>query len=295
MGGRALPADRTAALLKGAGAGVLFGTAAIFIRLLSDMDSLSIALGRVVIASSAIAIMLLVAKPRVQVNALRELGRFVIALGILIGMHILLFVSAVKDTSILNATVLVNTTPIFAMIFSCAILRTRPSTASVLGASMAFAGMLALTYTETTLGLVGNLRGDIEATAAAVLEGLYLNIGKGVRRRIPALVAMLPIYITATALVMGATSVSGRGLVVPIESGVLLPLIGLGLLPTAIGHTLYFSSLSDLKSFQTATLAMIEPIIASLLGLILFSEMPSVMFVFGAAMILLGIFLVISK
>jgi len=290
-----LPADRTTALIKGAWAGVLFGTAAIFIRLLSNMDSLSIALGRVVIASSAIAIMLLVAKPRVQANALRELGRFVIALGMLIGMHILLFVSAVKDTSILNATVLVNTTPIFAMIFSCAILRTRPSTTSVLGASMAFTGMLALTFTETSLGLVGNLRGDIEATAAAVLEGLYLNIGKGVRRRIPALVAMLPIYITATALVIGATSMSGRGIVIPIESSVLLPLLGLGLLPTAIGHTLYFSSLSDLKSFQTATLAMIEPIMASLLGLFIFGEVPSVMFVFGAAMILLGIFLVISK
>jgi len=290
-----LPTYRTSALLKGAMAGVLFGTAAIFIRLLSNMDSLSIALGRLVIASSAIAVMLLVAKPRVQAKTLRELSHFIVTLGILIGMHFLLFASAVKDTSILNATVLVNTTPIFAMIFSCVILRTRPSVVSVLGASMAFTGMLALSFSETSLGLVGNLRGDIEATAAAVLEGLYLNIGKGVRSRIPALVAMLPIYITAAALVIGATSVAGRSFAIPIESSVLFSLMGLGLLPTALGHTLYFSSLSDLKSFQTATLAMIEPIMASLLGLLVFGEMPSVQYVFGAAMILLGIFLVISK
>jgi len=290
-----LPTYRTSALLKGAAAGILFGTAAIFIRLLSSMDSLSIALGRLAIASSALAIMLLIARPRVQANALRGLSRFVVALGILIGMHFLLFVSAVKDTSILNATVLVNTTPVFAMVFSCLILRTRPSTVSILGASMAFTGMLALSFTETSLGLVGNLRGDIEATAAAVLEGLYLNIGKGVRRRVPTIVAMLPIYITAAALVIGATGVSGRSFVVPIESSVLLSLIGLGLLPTALGHTLYFSSLSDLKSFQTATLAMIEPIMANLLGLLVFGEVPGVQFVFGAAMILLGIFMVVSE
>jgi len=290
-----LPTYRASALIKGAMAGVLFGTAAIFIRLLSNMDSLSIALGRTVIASTAIAVMLLIAKPRVQAKTLRDLIRLVVVLGILIGMHFLLFASAVKDTSILNATVLVNTTPIFAMIFSCVILRTRPSAISVLGASMAFTGMLALSFAETSLGLVGNLRGDIEAMAAAVLEGLYLNIGKGVRRKIPALVAMLPIYITAAVLVMGATSAAGRSFAITIEPMVLLSLIGLGLLPTALGHTLYFSSLSDLKSFQTAALAMIEPIMASLLGLLIFGEMPGVGFVFGAAMILLGIFLVISK
>jgi len=290
-----MPTYRTSALLKGALAGVLFGTAAIFVRLLSNMDSLNIALGRLVIASLTVAIMLLVAKPRVQARTLRELSRLIVALGILIGMHFLLFASAVKDTSILNATVLVNTTPIFAMIFSCVILRTRPSVVSVFGALMAFTGMLALSFTETSLGLVGNLRGDIEATAAAVLEGLYLNIGKGVRSKIPALMAMLPIYITATTLLIGATGITGRSFVIPIESSVLLSLVGLALLPTAFGHTLYFSSLSDLKSFQTATLAMIEPIVASLLGLLIFGEMPSIQFVFGAAMILLGIFLVISK
>lgn len=286
---------RTSALLKGASAGVLFGTAAIFIRLLYGVDSFVIVLGRLLIASFALAFILLVMRPRVQLRELRQLSHLVVVLGILIGLHFLLFVSAVKDTTILDATVLINTTPIFAMIFSAVLYRIRPSITSTLGIFVAFMGMLALTLTETSLGLVGNLRGDIEATIASVVEGLYLNIGKGVRSRIPAPAAMLPIYLAATVLVIGAASAFGHSVSVPLESSILLPLIGLGLLPTAFGHTLYFSSLSDLKSFQTATLAFLEPIVATVLGLILFGETPNIKFLFGAAIILLGTSLVIKE
>jgi hypothetical protein len=50
-----LPSYRNPALLKGLSAGILFGTAAIFIRLLYDVDSIVIVLGRLLIASLAIA------------------------------------------------------------------------------------------------------------------------------------------------------------------------------------------------------------------------------------------------
>jgi drug/metabolite transporter (DMT)-like permease len=210
-------------------------------------------------------------------------------------LHFLLFVSAVKDTTILHATVLVNTTPIFAMFFSILLYRARPSWASALGVLIAFTGMIALTLPETALGLLGNLRGDMEATIASLVEGLYLNLGKGVREKIPALVAMLPIYLAATALVMGATRVCGHSIAIPLDSSALLLLIGLGLLPTALGHTLYFSSLSGLKSYQTATMALLEPMIATALGLVLFAEAPNIQSLLGAAMILLGISLVIRE
>jgi drug/metabolite transporter (DMT)-like permease len=50
-----------------------------------------------------------------------------------------------------------------------------------------------------------------------------------------------------------------------------------------------------LKSFETATMALLEPVGATLLGLILFQEKPAPIFVFGAALILLGILFVLKK
>ena len=75
----------------------------------------------------------------------------------------------------------------------------------------------------------------------------------------------------------------------------ILFLLGFGILPTALGHTFYYSSLSDLKSFETAALALLEPIGATLLGIALFDEMPSPLFVLGAILILVGIVAVALK
>jgi DME family drug/metabolite transporter len=65
-------------------------------------------------------------------------------------------------------------------------------------------------------------------------------------------------------------------------------LVGLGVLPTSLAHSLYFSSLSGLKSFETATLALLEPIAATLLGITLFAEIPSALFILGAVFVLGG-------
>jgi drug/metabolite transporter (DMT)-like permease len=107
---------------------------------------------------------------------------------------------------------------------------------------------------------------------------------------------MLPIYML-TAAIVGVLSIptTNKILTLPTETWLILSLIGLGILPTAIAHTLYFSSLSNLKSFETATMALLEPIGATVLGVILFQEIPAFLFVFGAALILLGIIFIVKQ
>ena len=73
------------------------------------------------------------------------------------------------------------------------------------------------------------------------------------------------------------------------DSKVSLALIGLDVLPTALAHTLYFSSLSSLKSFETATLALLDPITATLFGVFIFAEILHLPFVLGAVFALGGI------
>lgn len=79
------------------------------------------------------------------------------------------------------------------------------------------------------------------------------------------------------------------------EPSTVLLLLSFGILPTALGHTLYYSSLSNLKFFETATLALLEPLGATLLGATLLGEIPPPLFVLGAALVLSGIVAVASK
>jgi drug/metabolite transporter (DMT)-like permease len=279
---------RRFALLEGIAAGTLFGTAAVFVRLV-DVNVFSTALWRLIIASVALTIIILAFSRRPSVPILRHNIVHFLVLGVLLGAHFMLFISSVKDTTILNATVLVNTTPIFSMLVSTFLYRVKPSKLALSGIVISFVGAGLIAYGDAGLDQSANLIGDLEATLAAVAEGFYLNYGGKRRSQLSPVPTMLFVYLAAT-LTVGATALLARAnfeMAGSIET--LLPLIGLGIMPTAIAHTLYFSSLSNLKSFETATMALLEPIGATLLGIAVFSELPAPVFIAGSALVLVGV------
>jgi drug/metabolite transporter (DMT)-like permease len=281
--------SRQFALLEGIAAGTLFGTAAVFIRL-TDTNIFSIALWRLTIASAILAIIILLFNRNLYANLQKSSFRHVLVLGILLGAHFILFASAVKDTTILNATVLVNTTPIFSMLISTFLYRAKPSKLAVCGIAVSFLGAGLIAYGDAGEGKTTNLIGDLEATFAAVAEGFYLNYGRKRRSQLSPLPTMLLTYLAA-ALTVGTTAVfAGATFEAAGSLETLLPLVGLGVLPTAAAHTLYFSSLSNLKSFETATMALLEPIGATLLGIAVFAELPAPFFILGGVLVLTGIF-----
>ena len=281
---------RKLSLLEGTMAGLLFGTAAVFILLLREMNAFSIAFWRLIIASTTILFIVLVFQRRVNPSLIRKNLKHFLVLGILLGSHFMLFVSAVKNTSILNATVLVNTTPLFSMIVSTSLYSIKPSRKALVGLVLSLVGAGVIAYGDAQLGDPTSLIGDLEATLAAIAEGFYLNYGRGKRSQIPLLPTMLFIYL-ASALTVGVTTVvSGATFEFANGFHLILLLLGLGILSTATAHTLYFSSLSNLKSFETATMALLEPIGATILGVGLFAEIPTPIFIVGALLVLIGVF-----
>jgi len=280
-------------LLEGIAAGILFGTAAIFIRLV-DINVFSIALWRLIIASAVLTLTILVLKAKLTSSLISNNLKHFLVLGVLLGIHFILFVSAVKGTTILNATVLVNTTPLFSVVISTFLYHVKPSKWALAGMALSFIGASFIAYGDAGRGETASLIGDLEATLAAVAEGFYLNYGREKRSQLPLLPTMLFIYLAAALTVGLATALTRTTFEATNNLGILLPLIGLGILPTATAHTLYFSSLSNLKSFETATMALLEPLGATILGIAVFAEIPTPIFVLGAVMVLGGIFSIAS-
>jgi len=295
---------RKLALTEGLTAGVLFGTAAIFIRFLQNLDTFCIAFWRLIVACLILAIVLVVLKKSFNFSVVRKNLKELFILSVFLALHFILFISAVKDTTILNAAVLVNTTPIFSVFVSTFLFKIKPSRLAILGLAISFMGVCVIAYAETTVtnanaypeGIFPSLKGDLEAVLAALVEAFYLNYGRRIRKKMNVLPTMLPIYVL-TAAIIGISSIpaTSKFLTLPTAAEIILPLIGLGILPTAAAHTLYFSSLSNLKSFETATMALLEPIGATILGIILFQEKPAAIFVFGAVFILLGILFIAKE
>jgi drug/metabolite transporter (DMT)-like permease len=291
-------------LVEGLIAGASFGTAAIFIRLLPNVDSFSLAFWRLVIACIAlIAIVRILRKP-FRLDLIRKYGKDLAILSVFLGLHFIFFISSVKDTTILNATVLVNTTPIFSMFVSAFMFKLRPSRFALTGLVLSFLGLIVIAYAETLrvgVGVSGtgvhpSPKGDLEAVAAAVVESFYLNYGRKVRVQMDILSIMVPIYAFAAVVVAVLVfPLSGTGFSLPLDLTAILLVIALGIIPTATAHTLYFSSLSHLKSYETATLALLEPVGATILGILIFREFPAAAFVLGASFTLLGMVLIVRN
>ncbi|MEM2366618.1 MAG: DMT family transporter [Candidatus Bathyarchaeia archaeon] len=287
---------RKLALIEGIIAGILFGTSAIFIRYLQNFDAFSIAFWRLVIACIVLAIGLFMLKKTFSFSLVRKSLGNLFVLSIFLGLHFIFFISAVKDTTILNATVLVNTTPIFSLIFSSLFYKTKPLSLAVFGIALSFIGVCIIASAEAQMAGASldnfspRLKGDLEATLAAILEACFLTYGRKIRGSMDIISIMLPIYFL-TAIIVGilGLAVKNETLELPTTMESLLPLIGLGVLPTAVARTLAFSSLSNLKSFETATMALLEPLGATALGIVLFGEWPIPIFAVGTALILAGI------
>ena len=239
-----------------------------------------------------------------RIDLIRKYSKDLAILSVFLGLHFIFFISSVKDTTILNATVLVNTTPIFSMFVSAFVFKIKPSRFAIMGLILSFLGIIVIAYAEAlNVGLPASgtvmhptPKGDLEAVAAAVVESFYLNYGRKVRVQMDILSIMVPIYAFAAAVVaILVFPLSGAGFSMPSDLTAILLVIALGIIPTATAHTLYFSSLSHLRSFETATLALLEPVGATLLGILVFREFPAVPFVLGASFILFGIVLIVRN
>jgi len=288
--------SRRTALTEGFIAGTLFGTSSIFIRLLDVLSVSSLAFWRLIIASVVLVGTTLVLRESFNLRIVRENFRQISILGVFLGLHMVLYISAVKNTTILNATVLVNTAPIFSVLLSSFHFDIKPSRLAVIGLATSFLGAGLIAYADVFPSqLKIHLIGDLQALLAAVAEAFYLSYGRETRSKMPLLSQVTPIYLVSAFIIGFLCLLTRTPITLPQQPNWILFLLGFGILPTALGHTFYYSSLSNLKSFETATLALLEPIGATLLGVALFGEIPKALFVLGAALVLSGIIAVALK
>ena len=285
-----MPSKRGLSIVEGALAGILFGSAAILIRFIS-LDAVSIAFWRLVVASAALLVGAKILGYHLVTDRKTMLTIFM--LGALLAIHFVLFIAAVKETTILNATVLVNTSPLQAVVVASLLYRTKPNLKQNLGLVAAFTGIVLIALADLSHLKQGSFLGDILAILAATSEAFYLNIGRRIRQQMQPIKTMLFVFSAAAFFTMLFSMLVGGTPSLPTEWGTIIPLVGLGFIPTALGHTLYFSSLLNLKAFETATLALIEPLGATALGVVVFFEVPNLIFGAAAALVLLGIAFVI--
>lgn len=279
-------------------AGVVFTAfSAIFVRL-SDAPPFIIAAYRMWFATMGVALLSAgdliirrkVKKPQAGLQAERRPPVVLLSVlsGVFLSLHFATWISSLQYTSVASSTVLVTTHPIIVSVAGYLLLREHLSRRSVVFMVAALGGGLILVVGGFGEGGSAPL-GNLLAFLGAVAVSGYMILGRVVRRHLSNNRYTLIVYgVSAALLTIYAVVVrnrlfgySGREIVI---------FLLLAVVCTLLGHSLFNWALRFVSPTAISTSILGEPVIAGVLAIVIFQEVPTVYTVVGGLVILASIF-----
>lgn len=266
--------------------------AAIFIRFCDDVPAIMIATYRLTGAS-----LILLAIFWLRGHSFKKMGKEDLVLcltgGIFLALHFILWITSLKYTSVASSVVLVTTNPIFVGIFSYFFLKEKQHIELVIGIILCFAGSIFIAagdsgFDRLILADGDALLGDGLALAGAIMASGYLIVGSKVRERLDILTYITTVYTVAAAVLIVISLV----LAIPFtgyRNSSYLYMVLLAVVPQLIGHTAFNWALKHIKASMVAITILGEPIGATILAYLYFSESVSRFQFFGIVTIFAAI------
>ncbi len=280
---------RGTALLALAAAVAAVSWAAILVRL-CEAPSLGIACYRMIFATALVAPW---ARPRGWRAAVGDEAGWILAAGLLLGLHFGFWISSLSWTTVASSVMLVSLQPVFTAVLGPRLLGEKAGGRGWLGIVLALAGTALLVHGDWGISRE-RLIGDALALLGAVTASGYLMIGRRLRHRVPFGPYLMCVYGAAAGLLLAAALAGGVSLAGYPRStwGWLLLL---ALVPNVIGHSLLNWCVRRLDAIAVNTAVLGEPVLATAYAAWLLGEVPSVRFYPAALLILGGIVLVLLR
>jgi drug/metabolite transporter (DMT)-like permease len=214
--------------------------------------------------------------------------RLSVLVGIVLAAHFAMWISSLSYTSVASAVTLVSTQPVWAAIFSRQPVHRRVWT----GIAVAMIGIVAIAGVD--LSISGRaLFGDALALAGGALAGLYVTIGAEVRQSVSTVTYTTGCYGVAGIALLAAGLV-GRVNLIPQSTATWGWLLAITVGPQLLGHSLINAVLERLDAVLVSVSILFEIVGASLLAWWWFGESPPGALYPAAALLLVGVLLVIS-
>lgn len=204
--------------------------------------------------------------------------------GLLLGMHFGLWIPSLWLTSVSASVVLVTTGPLWVLLLSPRFLGARIAGRNMVSFALALTGVVTIVGGDFHLSPRA-LVGDVMALGGAACAAGYLIVGKRLRREVP-LAGYLAIVYGGAALTLVAAVVALRVSPWPTAAVAWLPLLGMALGPTLVGHTLLNWALAHLEAYRVNLALLLEPVLASLWTWLFLGEAPPLHVLPGAALVL---------
>jgi drug/metabolite transporter (DMT)-like permease len=266
------------------------GAAAIFIRF-ADTEPLTVASYRLVLGALFVAIPTLL-RARDGLLGIPRSDMALLGLsGLFLAGHIAAWIASLSFTTVASSVLLVTTAPVFVVLATRFVLREQVGRITVLAVALSLAGGLVLAAGDWDSS-GRHLIGDGLAVVGAVTVAGYMLAGRSARGHVGNLPYVTVVYTVAgVALLVAAVSSGAPMLHLPLETYFWIFMAAL--LPQAIGHTLLNWSLAHVSATNVSLAVRGEPIIATLLAIVVLGEVPAWTVLPGGALIMAGVYVAI--
>ena len=262
---------------------IIFGTLGLFTRNIS-LSSGELALYRAVLAAALILVYLTVTGQSLPIGTIRRELPLLIVSGMAMGINWVLLFQAYRFTTISMATLSYYFAPVIVIVTCPILFREKMTPRQLICFVMSTAGLVLIIGAGGAgngTDLIGVLFGLGAAVfyAPVILMNKFIRQVTGIHRTLiqfgGAILILLPYVAFTGGFHLG--SLDGRGWIC---------MLIVGLVHTGITYCMYFSSLKDLSGQETAVLSYMDPLVATLISVLLLGEPMTPAQALGGVMIL---------
>ena len=270
----------------------LWGVIGVFSRLLNDagLTSMQTTEVRCFITASIMAIVLLIKDKNLFKIDIKDIWMFIgTGLFSIVTFNILYFETA-ELVSLSMTAVLLYTAPCFVMVLSAIIFKEAVTRQKILALALAFLGCI------FTAGLIGgggefSMKGFMFGLGSGATYSLYSIIGKFALRKYDPMTMTFYTFLVAAASLFFISDPLYIVDVAVSSPKALLGMLGLGIFITTIPYFLYTKGLKGLDAGKASVIAFIEPMVATMAGIVIYGEALTVFNALGIFLILMSVVL----
>jgi drug/metabolite transporter (DMT)-like permease len=280
-------------------------TASIFIRYAQIYaPSLVIAAYRLALATIAIGPFAF-SKRSTELSSLSTRDLFFALLsGLFLALHFATWITSLEYTTVASSAVLVSTVPLWVALLSPITIKEPISRPIWIGMGLALMGVVIVALSDSCFWYSGRLAcpafadiikgdaflGDLLALAGALFAAGYVLIGRSLRTRISLLSYVFVVYgMAAVVLIISVLAIGYPLFGYPPQAYVWFVL--LAIIPQLLGHSSFNWALGYLSAAYVSITLLGEPIGSTILAYFLLQEVPTPIKIFGAILILMGIYI----
>ncbi len=207
--------------------------------------------------------------------------------GIFLAIHFVLWFESLNHTSVASSTTIVCTEVIWVALGFCLFLKGKITPKAIIAIVVSLVGSTVIAFSSP--GDSAHLYGVVLSLLAAIAVAVYMLIGRVARKSLSTSVYTYIVYLACSITLILMCAVESINIfsygISPFVVGFLLAIFS-----TILGHSIFSWCLKYFSPAFVSASKLLEPVVASVLAWVLFSEIPSIMQIVGGGLILGGVY-----